>query len=67
MRHSLHSLLGSSKIPSVKGMQATVSALLENLNKYSNDKTSVWKYVYIVCVCGVCVCVCVCVCVYECM
>jgi integrator complex subunit 4 len=43
MRHSLHSLLSRSKIPSIKGMQSTTSALLENLTKYNTDKTSVWK------------------------
>lgn len=43
IRESLKDLLSSCKLATKIGLRKTVQALLKNLNKYSNDKMSIWR------------------------
>jgi integrator complex subunit 4 len=43
VRESLKDLLSSCKLATKIGLRKTVQALLKNLNKYPNDKISIWK------------------------
>ncbi|RMZ96877.1 Integrator complex subunit, partial [Brachionus plicatilis] len=43
IRESLKDLLSNCKLATKIGVRKTVQALLKNLGKYPNDKTSIWK------------------------
>ena len=43
IRHALHRLLGSCRLGSFSCVHAVVIALMSNLQKYPEDKLSVWR------------------------